>query len=556
MKGGIKMDLNLLAELLLPGIDKSPDYYIKKYPARDLSSGSLVTRYAPSPTGYQHLGGIYTALISERLAHQSGGIFYLRIEDTDKKREVPGAIENTISTLKSFNICFDEGIISSISEKGLYGPYKQSSRIEIYQAFVKDLIIRGFAYPCFCTEEELDAVRSIQQASKVRTGYYGKWSKCRNLSFDQIKSNISEGKPFVIRLKSPGNPDKKIACSDLVKGNISMPENDIDIVLLKSDGLPTYHFAHAIDDFLMKTTDVIRGEEWFPSLPLHLQLFDILGFNAPRYAHIPTIMKMDGTSKRKLSKRKDPEMSIGYYDSEGYPFEAVTEYLMNLINSDFEDWRRNNPEEPYTKFSIRLNKMSSSGALFDITKLGDVSRNTIANMNSSKVYDEYASWCRKYNPGIYELITGQPEYSRNIFNIERDSASPRKDIGKWSDVEEQIDYFYDDIFSKKVSEGYKFPGKISHEEAERILGAYRNVYNHYDDKNTWFAKMKMLAESLGYSKDMKSYKKNPEKYKGNIADVACVIRVALTNKQNTPDLYEIMQVMGMERVISRLSLKL
>lgn len=546
------MDLNLLAELLLPKIDKTPDYYINLYPKRNLPQDAMVTRYAPSPTGYQHLGGVFASLISERLAHQSGGVFYLRVEDTDKKREVEGGVQNIITTLNSFNIRFDEGVTGEASEKGGYGPYKQSDRVEIYQTFIKDLIRRGFAYPCFCTAEELDAIRNIQQNCKARTGYYGKWAKCRHMDFEKIKSNISEGKPFVIRLKSPGDPDKKIICHDIIKGNVAMPENDLDIVLLKSDGIPTYHFAHVIDDFLMKTTTVIRGEEWFPSLPLHLQMFDILGFAAPCYAHIPTIMKMDGNSKRKLSKRKDPEISISYYDAEGYPYDAVIEYLINLINSDFEDWRNENPKEPYTSFSIRLEKMSSSGALFDIVKLADVSKNVVASMSCEKVYDEYAAWCKKYNPEIYNSITAEPEYSKKIFNIERETEKPRKDISKWSEVEMHINYFFDDLFSREVSGGYNFPEKISQDEAERILNGYKDIYNHSDDKDTWFAKVKQLAESLGYAANMKLYKKNPENYKGNVADIASVIRVALANKLNTPDLYEIMQVMGEKRVKDRL----
>ncbi len=374
------MDYLKLADLLLPSIDETPEYYRNLYPKRNLKPNAMVTRYAPSPTGFQHLGGVFAALISERLAHQSEGIFYFRVEDTDKKREVVGAIEDSTNTLRDFGINFDEGVVDSNSEKGAYGPYKQSDRMEIYHTFVKDLIKKGLAYPCFCTEEDLDNTRKIQQEAKINTGYHGKWAIHRNSSFDEINDELSKGTPFVIRLRSPGEPDKRVVCNDLIKGTISMPENDQDIVILKTNGIPTYHFAHAIDDYLMGTTHVIRGEEWLSSLPIHLQLFEMLGFTPPNYAHIPTIMKMDGTSKRKLSKRKDPEIRVDFYKSQGYPFISVTEYLINLVNSNFQEWRSENVDEPCTNFNIILENMSKSGALFDILKLNDMSKNIIATM--------------------------------------------------------------------------------------------------------------------------------------------------------------------------------
>lgn len=548
------MNYNLLADLLIPEIDKTPDYYINMYPKRDLNPDALVTRYAPSPTGFQHIGSVFASLIALKLARQSDGIFYIRTEDTDRKREVAGAIEDTIRTLKYFGIDFDEGMISEDSEKGNYGPYRQSERMEIYKTFIKDLIRKGLAYPCFCNEDELNITRRKQQELKVNTGYYGKWAACRNLDFNDIESKISQGKPYIIRLKSPGNSDKKIIFKDLMRGDISMPENDQDIVIMKSDGLPTYHFAHAVDDHLMGTTLVTRGEEWLPSLPIHIQLFEVLGFNAPKYVHIPTIMKIDGSSKRKLSKRKDPEVSIEYYSSEGYPFTAVTDYLINIINSNFEDWRNENPHKPSTEFKIELNKMNKAGALFDIAKLTDISKDVIAKMDCDMVYDLYIDWAKKYDTQIADLLEENKTYAKAFFNIDRGTEKPRKDFGKWSDVKENINYFYDSLYNKNISSGYNFPDHMPLENVKEILSRYIEVYNHSDNKDAWFSKVRELSEDLGYAKNNRVYKKNPDLYKGTVADVASVIRIALTNKKNTPDLYEIMQILGEKRVIGRLNL--
>ena len=547
------MDYTKLADLLFPSIHETPEYYRNLYPKRNLKPNAMVTRYAPSPTGFQHLGGVFAALISERMAHQSEGIFYFRVEDTDKKREVVGAIEDSINTLHDFGIHFDEGVVDSTTEKGAYGPYKQSDRMEIYHTFVKDLIEKGFAYPCFCTEEALDETRKIQQELKINTGYHGKWAIHRNASFDEINEDLSKGKPFVIRLKSPGDPNKRVICNDLIKGSISMPENDQDIVILKANGLPTYHFAHAVDDYLMGTTHVIRGEEWFPSLPIHLQLFEILGCIAPNYAHIPTIMKMDGTSKRKLSKRKDPEIRVDFYKSQGYPLISVTEYLINLVNSNFQEWRSDNPNEPCTNFIIALENMSKSGALFDILKLNDMSKNIIAAMSSDTVYNLYLDFAKENDTAMADILTQHEDYSKQIFNIERENEKPRKDFVKWLDVKDHIEYFFDDFYKNSVSAGNNFPEHIPMEDVKIILKSYIDIYNHCDDADTWFSRVKELSEELGYAKNAKTYKKNPDLYKGVISDVATVIRVALTNRTQTQDLYEVMQVMGEKRVLERLS---
>ena len=547
------MDNIKLADLLLPSINKTPEYYINHYPKRNLKPNATVTRYAPSPTGFQHLGGVFAALISERIAHQSEGIFYFRVEDTDKKREVVGAIEESTNTLRDFGIYFDEGVVDSNNEKGAYGPYKQSDRVDIYHAFVKDLIKKGLAYPCFCTEEELDETRKIQQELKINTGYHGKWAIHRNATFNEIEDEIAKGNPFVIRLKSPGDPNKRVVCNDLIKGTISMPENDQDIVILKTNGIPTYHFAHAIDDFLMRTTHVIRGEEWLSSLPIHLQLFEMLGCVPPNYAHIPTIMKMDGTSKRKLSKRKDPEISVDFYKSQGYPLIAVTEYLLNLVNSNFQDWRSENTNEPCTNFPITLENMSKSGALFDILKLNDMSKNIIATMSSNTVYDLYLAWAKEKDTEIADMLIENEEYAKKIFNIERENENPRKDFVKWLDVKEHIKYFFDDFYKNSIIAGTNFPEHLPMDEVKNVIKSYIDVYNHCDDADTWFSRVKELSEKLGYAKNARIYKKNPDLYKGVVSDVAAIIRVALTNRIQTQDLYELMQVMGESRVRERLS---
>ena len=540
-----------LAELLFKEVDKTPEYYIEKYPKRDLKDGARVTRYAPSPTGFQHIGGVFAALINERIASQSEGVFFLRIEDTDQKREVEGAIEDTIATMNNFGMNFNEGMTGETTEKGNYGPYRQSLRAEIYKTFAKELVKKGLAYPCFCSAEKLTEIREKQMAEKITPGYYGEYASCRNLSAEEAIERINAGEAYIIRLKSPGNPEKRVEFHDLIKGDISFPESNQDIVIIKSDGLPTYHFAHAIDDALMGTTDVIRGEEWLSSLPIHVQLFEVLGFNTPNYAHIPTIMKNDNGSKRKLSKRKDPESAVSYYKEEGYPMQSVVEYLLNIINSTYEEWREENPLEDYHNFEVSLEKMSKSGALFDIVKLNDVSKNVICRMKAPVVYDLYTAWAKEYDNEMYELMTANEAMAKEIFNIDKEGPKPRKDFAKWADVKEKVFYFFDELFDKETAENVELPKNLDLEEAKRIIEAYAKAYNFDTDQETWFNELKAVAVELGYATDRKKFKKNPEEYKGMVSDVAGAVRAALSHRANTPDLYTIMQIMGEEKVRER-----
>jgi glutamyl-tRNA synthetase len=546
-------DNKLIADLLLPDIDCSTDHFENKYDERTLPKDAFVTRFAPSPTGFLHLGSLYAAMIPEKLAHESKGVFYLRVEDTDTKREVENAIEDTINALKIYNISFDEGMINNVESKGNYGPYKQSERADIYKTYVKALIERGLAYPCFCTHDELNAVRKNQENLKVNTGYYGPWAKCRDISLKEIKEKLALRQSYVIRLKSPGSSQNKVTFKDLIKGNIEMPENDQDIVILKSDDLPTYHFAHAIDDHLMKTTHVIRGEEWLSSTPIHLQLFETLGFKLPQYAHISTIMKMDGNSKRKLSKRKDPEISFNYYQQLGYPKASILEYLLTLINSNFEQWRLDNPSKDINEFKISIDKMSASSPLFDKNKLDDVSKNVVSTMKASEICELYLAWSEIYDKEFWRLISMDSNYLTSIFNIDREVLKPRKDISKWNDVKELIGYFFDDIFNNIKFDTTQYPQNISKEDINKILSEYINVFNPLDDMDTWFNKIKIMCKSLDFAKDMKSYKKNPELFKGHVGDVTMVLRVALTKKTNTPNLYDVMKIIGKEKIVQRLS---
>ena len=544
------MDYRELADLIYPNA-KDISYYEEKYPRRNLEEGAVVTRYAPSPTGFVHIGGIFQALIAKMITKKTKGVFFLRVEDTDQKREVENGIADIVSSLKSFDIEIDEGMINQTEEKGEYGPYKQSLRKDIYQAYAKFLISQGKAYPCFASSEELDEMRKKQEAAKVRTGYYGVWAKYRNLSVDEAIAKIKNGEKYIIRLKSPGNEEKKIKHHDVIKGNIDFPENDQDIVIIKSDGLPTYHFAHAVDDHLMGTTMVIRGDEWLSSVPLHLQLFYMLGFKAPKYAHIPTIMKMDGGSKRKLSKRKDPEAAVGYYKEQGIPKEAVIEYLINIANSNFEIWRKQNPEKSIDEFDFKINKMGVSGALFDMVKMLDVSKNVISKYSAEYIYENVNSWAEVYDTELAKMLEDK-DYAVKVFGIERGNTKPRKDISKWSDIKENIIYMYDDKFDNNIE--YSF-GKISDlNEVSKIVKLYiEKYYDESDDKQMWFNKIKDLAEKLGYAREVKEYKQEPEKWPGHVGDISTVLRVSLTGRQNTPDLYEIMQVLGKDRVVERLN---
>jgi len=543
------MDNKDLADLIYPNA-KDISYYEEKYPERNLPEGAIVTRFAPSPTGFVHIGGLLQALIAERQAKQTNGVFILRVEDTDQKREIENGVLGITNALKDFGIVQNEGMINENDEIGDYGPYKQSQRKEIYQAYAKSLVEKGFAYPCFCSSEDLEKIRESQERAKERTGYFGKWTKCRNIPVDLAIEKIKNRESYILRLKSPGNPDKKIKHKDVIKGGIDFPENDQDIVIIKSDGLPTYHFAHAIDDHLMRTNMVIRADEWVASVPLHLQLFYVLGFKAPRYAHIAPIVKIDGESKRKLSKRKDPEASVGYYKEQGVPKQAVKEYLMNIANSNFEMWRKQNPDKGIEEFELVLNKMGVSGALFDIVKLEDVSKTVISKYSANEVYNQVYEWAEEYDNELLEMLKDK-EYALKILGIERGAVKPRKDIAKWMDVKNIIFYMYLNKF-KNVEYDYQ---KINNKtEIEKIVKLYFEKYfNILDDKQTWFDKIKDLAEELGYAREVKEYKENPDKFKGHVGDISTVIRVALTGRSNTPDLYEIMQVLGKDEILKRVS---
>ena len=542
-------NFELMADLLLPNIDKTPDYYENLYPPRNLEEGARVTRIAPSPTGYLHLGTLFAALVNRITATSTNGIFYTRIEDTDKKREVEGGIEDIIDGLNRFGITIDEGFVSGNEQKGEYGPYQQSQRAEIYQTYVKELIKQGLAYPCFCTAEELEAVRNIQEAEKIRTGYHGKWAKHRDITYEEAKALIDEGKPFVIRLKSPGNEENKIIFADAVKGKIEMPENDEDFVLLKSDGIPTYHFAHAVDDHLMHTTHVLRGDEWISSVPKHIQLFKILGFKPPKYGHISPIMKLDGGAKRKISKRKDPEAAVHFFAQEGYDSECVIDYLMTIAASDFEDWRRANADASYKTFKFNLKKMSVSGALFDEVKLIDVSKNRVSKMNSTEVYDKITAWAKEFDEEYYKVLTSNPEYTKSVFAIDRDVPKPRKDIAKWSETKEYFAYMFGEYFKAC----YELPENINAEDAKEFLSKYSAVYSTEDDRQAWFDKIKGIAPEIGFASETKEYKANPDAYKGHAGDLSTVLRIAITGRRNTPDLCSIMQVLGKDECINRIN---
>ena len=545
------MDYKELANLIFPEA-RPISYYEEKYPERGLEEGAIVTRFAPSPTGVMHVGGLYQGLIAKKLAEQTKGVFFLRIEDTDQKREVENGIKGIVESLKEFGIEPDEGMTSETEEIGKYGPYKQSLRKEIYQSYAKYLIEQGKAYPCFCTQEELNQIREKQEAAKIRPGYYGIWAKCRGLTVEEMAKKIEAGDEYIIRLKSPGREDRKIKHKDIIKGNVEFPENDQDVVIIKGDGLPTYHFAHAVDDHLMHTTHVIRGDEWLSSVPLHLQLFQVLGFRAPKYAHIAPIMKNDDGNKRKLSKRKDPEAAVSYYAEEGIPKEAVKEYLLNIANSPFENWRRANPEKPIEEFNLQLNKMSVSGALFDMVKLLDVSKIVISKMSAKEVYNNSLEWAKKQDNELAELLGNQKDYSIKVFGIERGNKKPRKDIAKWSDVKENIDYMYDSEFYNKVQEYPYQPAISDKEDISKILDLYiEKYYDENDDKQAWFDKIKALAVEMGYAGEVKEFKANPGMYKAHVGDVSTVLRVALTSRTNTPDMYEIMQVLGKNRIAKR-----
>lgn len=542
-----------LADLIFPNLEHDVEYYEALYPERNLKEGEKVTRFAPSPTGYLHIGGFFQALIDYVLAKNSNGIFYLRNEDTDKAREVDTAVELIMKTLNQYGLVPNEYEYEG-KIVGEYGPYIQSERKEIYHAYIKRLIEIGRAYPCFCTREELNEMRQKQEERKKRTGYYGSYAKCRKLSVEEQIEMIKANTPYVIRFRSNGDFDNKIVFEDLVKGRLSLSENDIDDVIMKSDNmLPTYHFAHVVDDHLMHTTHVVRGEEWLPSVTKHIEMFKAFGFKPPKYIHTPLIIKRDGDSVRKISKRKDPEASMSYYTEKGYPEEAVIEALMTIINSNYEEWHTSNPDKTFRDFTFSPKKMSSSGALFDLEKLNNISRDVISKMTKEELLERSLNWANKFDEELKELIEKDKEYYMNIINIERCQKKPRKDYETYSDIKNYIWYMYDELFIKE-DKTYEFNG-IDIEEVRNVLKTYFDKY--YDasfDKDTWFNKMKEAAEEMGYCANMKEYKLNPDNYKGSIADFSMIIRVALTTKTTTPDLYEIMKLLGTDRIKERIAL--
>ena len=555
------MDYNYLAQLLFPHINTTPADMEERYPARNLPEGAKVTRFAPSPTGFVHFGGLFPSTVGERLAHQSGGVFYLRIEDTDAKREVEGAAEGLIKTLAKYGINFDEGAIlgddGNICDKGAYGPYKQSMRGEIYQTYAKQLVIEGKAYPCFTTEEELDELHAVNKKEEIKnTDWQAEAAKKkadmlrgREFTIEEVEEHIKAGHPFVLRILANGDPEKKFKFTDLVKGNLEIPENDEDFVLLKSDGIPTYHFAHAVDDHLMGTTHVIRGEEWLPSLAKHIQLFSYLGFKAPKYMHIAQIMRLDENgNKKKLSKR-DMGANMDDYTKMGYAPECVCEYVMTLLNSNYEEWHAQNADKPYTSFPFNIKKMSVSGCLFDFGKLNDVSKNIIARMTAAEVTEKVTAWALEVDPEFGRVLADNREMAEKIFAIGRGGKKPRKDLATWADAKAYMGFFFDEFFELLDS----YPESFDKADIKTTLTKFAETYNESDDMNTWFENIKAIGEGLGYTSDMKAYKADPTAFKGNVADISMFIRVAVTGKTNAPDLYTVMQIIGKDKTLARVN---
>mgnify|MGYP003290382837 CR=1 FL=1 len=540
------MDYQALANLLFPDVTDTPEMLEARFPQRELSEGAVVTRMAPSPTGFVHLGNLVQGLTAERIAHQSGGVLFLRVEDTDAKREVPGAVEVLINTLKHYGISFDEGATID-GDAGIYGPYRQRQRAAIYHVYAKKLVLEGMAYPCFATEEELAAMREQQEANKENTGYYGKYAMWRDRSMEEIQAQIDAGNPWVLRFRSTGSIENQFKFDDLVKGKLTITENDIDHVLLKSDGIPTYHFAHAVDDHLMRTTHVVRGDEWLPTLPFHIQLFKALGFKLPKYVHIGPLMKMDGNSKRKLSKRKDPELALTYYKGEGFPVQAMREYLMTVLNSNFEDWRRANPDAAIEDFKFSPKKLNPAGSLFDYAKLVDVSKNVISRMDAEEVYTLLTQWAQEFDPDFGEKLAGDAEFATKILAIGRGGKKPRKDLATWKDAKDYMGFFYDDYLTQP-----QFDEKFDKAVVADVLHRFLTKFDIADDSNTWFEKVKEITTEIGFTTDMKAYKADPSAFPGTVADVSTFIRQAVTGKTNSPDLYTVMQILGKERTVERI----
>ena len=541
------MDYQVLANLLFPDVTDTPDDLEARYPARDLPEGAVVTRMAPSPTGFVHLGNLVQGLIAERMAHQSGGVLFLRVEDTDAKREVPGAVEILIDTLKHYGIAFDEGATMD-GDSGIYGPYRQRQRAAIYHVYAKKLVAEGQAYPCFCTEEELSAMREQQEANKETTGYYGKYAMWRDRSIEEVQAQLDAGNPWVLRFKSTGSIENQFKFDDLVKGKLTITENNVDHVLLKSDGIPTYHFAHAVDDHLMRTTHVVRGDEWLATLPFHIQLFKALNFKIPKYVHIGPLMKMDGNSKRKLSKRKDPELALTYYKAEGFPVEAVYEYIMTVLNSNFEDWRRANPDAPATDFKFSPKKLNPAGSLFDYAKLTDVSKNVIAKMDATKVLSLLTDWAKEFDADFASKLEANKDYAVAILAIGRGGKKPRKDLATWQEAKPYMGFFYDDYLDAPV-----FDEKFSKDTVKLVLNKFLECFDIADDSNVWFDKVKAITNEIGFTADMKAFKADPTAFPGTVADVSTFIRQAVTGKTNSPDLYTVMQILGYDRTVARIN---
>lgn len=560
MNENIKEKYMELANLMFSDVKETVEDLEKRYPERNLPEGAFVTRYAPSPTGFLHTGSLFTTLVDLRLARQTNGIFYLRAEDTDSKREIKGSLDLVTKELAEFGFTPDEGVISEGKEIGDYGPYTQSKRKDIYRICVKSLVEKGLAYPCFCTTEMLKATHDAQEANKIIPGYYGVYAKCRNISVDESIKRVKDGEKYIVRFRSNGSHLRKTSFIDGARGKIEIAENDQDVVIIKGDGLPTYHFAHIVDDHFMRTTHVVRGEEWISSTPIHIQLFEAMGFKPPIYVHIPLIMVKEGNSKRKLSKRKDKEAAVSYFLKAGYPIDSVIEYLLTLANSDYEMWRNKNKDADNMEFTFKLNKLSSAGSLLDIQKLNDISKEIISKKDSKEVLEDVLEWSEAYNEEIYNLISKDKEYSRKIFALERDGAKKiRKDIIKWEDIIPTFFYFFNDLYINDIKEnGYSFDfiekndAKVSSDITKKVLDVYINSYDETLDKEAWFNNIKELANKLGFCTDMKEYKKNPDEYIGSTADFAGIIRIAITNRHNTPDIYQIMQLLGKDEVIKRL----
>lgn len=555
------MDFKKLADLLFPGVTLTPEDMEKRYPKRNLPDGAKVTRFAPSPTGFIHLGGIYGAMIDERLAHQSGGVFYLRIEDTDAKREVEGAAEALIRTLAEYGMNFDEGAAigpdGKITDSGAYGPYKQSERVAIYHVYAKKLVSEGKAYPVFTTTEELDRLAASDKKAEVKSKVWTEeetarqkeeMRRAREFTLDEVEAHLAAGDPFVLRILADGDGEKKVKVTDIVRGEVEFPENDEDFVLLKSDGVPTYHFAHAVDDHLMGTTHVVRGEEWLPSLPKHVQLFRYLGFQMPKYLHTAQIMKLDENgNKKKLSKR-DMGLDMKDYKRGGYAPECVCEYIMTILNSNYDEWRMQNPDKPYTDFPFSIKKMSNSGCLLDFAKLTDVSKNIISKMTAAEVYEKLTAWASEYDPEFASVLLADKEYAMTILAIGRGGKKPRKDIATWADAKPYMGFFYDCYYA--ITDRY--PDRFENAVIKKTLECFLESYVFEDEMSVWFDKIKKIADDLGFASDMKAYRADPAAFRGSVADISSFIRVAVTGKQNAPDLYTVMQILGEDRTRKRI----